>query len=71
MNEKKIIARWETKKGGNFIELFHDRFGYGYRGTYCGGCLGEIRDDQIAIEAIANTTIKCFKIDFPSVKRTW
>ncbi len=46
-DENRIVARWETK-GKDWLELYHRRTGYWYRGNGCGGGL-EATNDEDAI----------------------
>jgi hypothetical protein len=34
---KRIIARWESRGGKHWVELYADEHGYGYDGNGCGG----------------------------------
>lgn len=38
--DKQLIARWESKRGKDWVELWHDEYGYSYKGNTCGGSLG-------------------------------
>jgi hypothetical protein len=39
---KQIIARWESKSGKHYAELYEDRWGFGYTSNKAGGFLGSI-----------------------------
>jgi hypothetical protein len=39
--DKHLIARWESRGGKDWVELWHDEFGYSYRGNGCRGWFGE------------------------------
>jgi hypothetical protein len=44
--EKKLIAKWQSKGGRYWLELYQDSTGaYSYRGDNCGGFLGSVRSD--------------------------
>lgn len=46
----KIIARWESKGGAYFAELYKaDGSGFYYKGSGCGGYLGNDITEQAAI----------------------
>jgi hypothetical protein len=38
---KTLIARWESGRCKDWVELWHDDLGYCYRGNTCRGWLGE------------------------------
>lgn len=39
--EKKLIARWESQRCKDWVELWHDQYGYSYQGNNCGGSFGD------------------------------
>ena len=39
--EKKLIARWESQRSRDWVELWHDDFGYFYHGNTCRGWFGD------------------------------
>lgn len=39
--DKTLIARWESRGGKDWVELWHDEFGYSYQGNGCRGWFGE------------------------------
>jgi hypothetical protein len=43
------IARWESRSGKYFAELEKDDKGYTYTGNGCGGNLGMIESDEVAV----------------------
>jgi hypothetical protein len=47
-----IVARWESRGGKCFRELYRDEYGYGYTGDDCGGFLGKMESDAVAIAAM-------------------
>ena len=47
-----LIARWESKTGKHFVELYRDMRGYSYHAPGAGGSLGVLPSDEIAIEKI-------------------
>lgn len=47
---KTLIARWQTRGGKHWVELFrHEDRSYTYTGNDCGGCLGVLANDRHAI----------------------
>lgn len=50
--ERTTVARWESDSGKHWVELYSDKWGYGYNGVGCGGFLGKYdtitRDQAIA-----------------------
>lgn len=44
------IARWESRHGAHYVELYRDAYGYGYTGNDCGGSLGKFANENTAIE---------------------
>lgn len=38
--EKTLVARWESRGCKDWVELWHDEWGYSYRGNTCGGSFG-------------------------------
>lgn len=38
--EKQLIARWESQRCKDWVELWHDQHGYSYKGNGCWGSLG-------------------------------
>ncbi len=57
------IARWQTKKGKNYLELFKDYWGYIYKGNNCGGVLPKLSSDKEAIEYMENNAVKTLRMD--------
>ena len=47
-----MIARWESRGGRYWIELYRDAIGYTYSGRECGGSLAALADDAAAIAEI-------------------
>ncbi len=50
--DKRMVARWESRGGKTWIELYADQWGYSYRGNDCGGNRGALADDAAAIADI-------------------
>jgi hypothetical protein len=46
---KTLIARWESRGGKDWVELWHDQYGYSYRGNTCRGWLGESTTPEQAV----------------------
>ncbi len=59
----KLITRWQTKKGKNYLELLKDNYGYIYRGNNCGGALPKLNNDEEAIEYMENNAVKTLRMD--------
>lgn len=57
------MARWETTGGGSFVELYRDRFGYGYVATDGGGYLGDISGAEAFAEMVRRVAEGYFKPD--------
>ena len=57
------LARWETRFGKYWVDLWREltadglRYVYSYRGKDCGGCLGVLPDDVTAISAMEKTVV--------------
>lgn len=51
---ERIVARWKSRGGKYFVELYHTQQGYSYRGTDCGGYLGKDHSDYSATTDILN-----------------
>ena len=49
--EKTLVAKWESKSGKHFAELWRDAYGYSYKGVDCGGNLGTLKEAE-AIEVL-------------------
>lgn len=47
--KKKIIARWESRGGAHWVELYRDEYGYGYSANDASGFLGRLATDSHAI----------------------
>ena len=50
--EKTSVARWESRGGHYYVEIFRDAMGYTYSGRGCGGVIAATGDSD-AIEQIA------------------
>jgi hypothetical protein len=37
-----LIARWESRSGKHWAELYHDGTAATYKGNDCGGCFGAL-----------------------------
>jgi len=47
--EKTLVARWESKSGKHYAELYRDDWGYCYKANGAGGNLGSVPEaDAIA-----------------------
>lgn len=46
MNEKTLVARWESRGGKYWLELLRDAGGWSYKGNGCGGFLGPVTEMQ-------------------------
>lgn len=44
--DKQLIARWKSQRGKDWVELWHDEYGYYYRGNTCWGSLGNATLEQ-------------------------
>lgn len=42
---KQLIARWESKSGKYWAELYMDSIGPSYKGVDCGGSMGNLTAD--------------------------
>jgi hypothetical protein len=47
--ERTVIARWESKRGKDWLELYEDKHGMGYEANGAGGFLGKVTRER-AIE---------------------
>ncbi len=47
-----MIARWESRGGKHYAELYHTATGYGYRGNGCGGSLATVATAATAATAV-------------------
>lgn len=45
-----VIARWESRSGKHWAELYHDGTAAFYRGVGCGGNLGVIGEAEAVAE---------------------
>lgn len=73
----KIIARWQTRQGKQWIELCVNAQGaYSYRGSGQGGALPSMPSDDAAIAYMERPwdqgagPVTVLQTDYPSVKRT-
>jgi hypothetical protein len=48
-----VIARWESKRGKDWVEVYEHALGYCYEGNGCGGWFADITRDE-AIASIAD-----------------
>lgn len=39
---KKLVAKWQSRRGKHYLELYQDEAGFTYTGDRCGGNLGNI-----------------------------
>lgn len=46
---KRLVARWESRGGAYFFEIYHDKWGYTYSASGAGGVLGNFEHDADAI----------------------
>ncbi len=44
-----MIAKWESRGGKHYAELYHNAGCYGYKGNGCGGSLGPLATKEKAI----------------------
>jgi hypothetical protein len=60
---KTLIARWESGRCKDWVELWHDEWGYSYQGNTCRGWLGESTLEQAMAfmerEAAAGMQVFC------------
>src|SRR5271154_2160997 len=72
---KTIIAKWQSKSAKEEITLFHDELGFTYRGTDCGGNLGNCLIEQAAehVAQLARTAFRArmFQLQECSICRDW
>lgn len=58
-----LIARWESQRCRDWVELWHDEFGYSYQGNTCRGWLGDATLEQamafMARETAAGMQVFC------------
>ena len=47
---RQVIARWESKRGKDWVEVYKDDYGYGYTASGGGGWFGDATEEQ----ALAN-----------------
>lgn len=69
MTDRRIVAEWRTK-GKDFLTLYHDVWGYSYRGNGCGGNLGQLASDDVAIAHMEANAVATLKSDRVSLRRT-
>jgi hypothetical protein len=50
--EKTVIARWESSRGKDWVNVYEHELGYGYDGNGCGGWFGDVTRQE-AIDSIA------------------
>lgn len=43
---KRLVARWESRRCKDWVELWHDELGYFYQGNTCRGWLGHATERQ-------------------------
>lgn len=67
-NGKTLVARWETRGGKYWYELYKDRLGYTYSGKGSGGNLGDVSEAE-AIAHIENYVDGARRIDGINMKR--
>lgn len=51
-----VLARWESRGGAHYVELYKFAGGYGYTGNGCGGTLDAVESDEAAV-AIMQTRV--------------
>lgn len=49
---KTLIARWESRSGKHWVDLYRDELGYTYKAPGQGGNLGALSSDSIAVRMI-------------------
>jgi hypothetical protein len=54
------IARWESKSGKHWVDLYTDGVGAWYKASDCGGSLGKIRMDT-TLEAAQAELVSTFQ----------
>lgn len=68
-SSKRIVARWESRGGKHWIELYADQYGYGYSGNDCCGNLGRLPDDAAAIESLKKGALGALCESYTSTTR--
>ena len=44
--ERQVIARWESRRGKDWVELYKDQWGYGYAANGSGGFFGRVSETR-------------------------
>jgi len=66
---KHVVARWESRGGKRWLELYRDQMGHTYHQDGGGGNLGGGLTDAEAIAALNRGMLGAMKSDHPSTKR--
>ena len=67
-----MIARWESGRGKDWVDLYKDEWGYGYTGPGSSGNMGNkwASDDSEAISKFESEKMRnCFRDDAKQIKR--
>ncbi len=63
--DRKMIARWESRGGAHWVEVFRDEYGYSYKANGAGGFIGSSQ------EALDLLNLRIAKGDFlPDAAKT-
>ena len=57
---RQVIARWESRGGKDWVEVYQDRYGFGYEARNGCGCFGSATREQAMAEIQRQLDMGCF-----------
>jgi hypothetical protein len=67
--ERVVVARWESRRGKDWVELYRDRFGYGYSSRGSFGWFGSVTQEAAMAEIGRCMRMGCFCAQKSPMKR--
>lgn len=58
--QRVVIARWESRRGKDWVELYQDRHGFGYEARMSCGWFGNATREQAMAEIQRQMEMGCF-----------
>ena len=58
--ERTVIARWESKRGKDWVQVYQDDYGFGYEARNGGGWFGSATREQAMAEIQRQMEMGCF-----------
>ena len=58
--ERTVIARWESRRGKDWVVVYEHELGYCYEGNGCGGWFADITREQAIADTQRQVDAGCF-----------